>query len=199
MNKNVVIKQIQVKDIMTKSNAPIGGYCVNPYVGCTHGCKYCYASFMKRFTGHTEEWGTFLDVKNWEPIKNLDKYKGEHIIIGTVTDGYLPQEAEYKNTRKLLEQLVGVDAELLICTKSDLVVRDLDLLEVSIIDDKKYPAYIGTSIEMRDDEVKIAEYRNADFSKIEIRDEPEQQPEKEVEKIDYSDYEERLKKAKERI
>ena len=52
---------------------------------------------------------------------------------------------------------------------------------------------------MRDDEVKIAEYRNADFSKIEIRDEPEQQPEKEVEKIDYSDYEERLKKAKERI
>lgn len=79
------------------------------------------------------------------------------------------------------------------------VVRDLDLLEVSIIDDKKYPAYIGTSIEMRDDEVKIAEYRNADFSKIEIRDEPEQQPEKKVEKIDYSDYEERLKKAKERI
>lgn len=79
------------------------------------------------------------------------------------------------------------------------VVRDLELLEVSIIDDRKYPAYIGTSIEMRDDEIKIAEYRNADFSKIEIRDEPEQQPEKEVEKIDYSDYEERLKKAKERI
>ena len=79
------------------------------------------------------------------------------------------------------------------------VVRDLDLLEVSIIDDRKYPAYIGTSIEMRDDEVKIAEYRNEDFSKIEIRDEPEQQPEKEVEKIDYSEYEERLKKAKERI
>ena len=73
------------------------------------------------------------------------------------------------------------------------VVRDLDLLEVSIIDDKKYPAYIGTSIEMRDDKVRIAEYRNEDFSKIEIRDEPEQQPEKEVEKIDYSEYEERLK------
>lgn len=129
MNKEVVIKQIDVKDIMTKSNSPIGGYCVNPYVGCTHGCKYCYASFMKRFTGHTEEWGSFLDVKNWPAITDLAKYKGQHIIIGTVTDGYLPQEAEYKNTRKLLEQLVGVDAELLICTKSDLVVRDLDLLK----------------------------------------------------------------------
>ena len=79
------------------------------------------------------------------------------------------------------------------------IVRDLDLLEVSIIDDRKYPAYIGTSIEMREDKVRIAEYRNAEFSEIEIREEPEQQPTKEVEKIDYSDYEERLKKAKERI
>ena len=79
------------------------------------------------------------------------------------------------------------------------IVRDLDLLEVSIIDDRKYPAYIGTSIEMREDKVRIAEYRNAEFSDIEIRDEPEQQPTKEVEKIDYSEYEERLKKVKERI
>ena len=79
------------------------------------------------------------------------------------------------------------------------IVRDLDLLEVSIIDDRKYPAYIGTSIEMREDKVRIAEYRNAEFSDIEIRDEPEQQPTEEVEKIDYSEYEERLKKVKERI
>ena len=79
------------------------------------------------------------------------------------------------------------------------IVRDLDLLEVSIIDDRKYPAYIGTSIEMRDDEKKIVEYRNADFDKIEIKEEPEQLPKKEVEKIDYSEYEERLRKVKERI
>ena len=79
------------------------------------------------------------------------------------------------------------------------VVRDLDLLEVSIIDDRKYPAYIGTSIEMRDDEKKIVEYRNADFDSIEIKDVPEQLPKEEVEKIDYSDYEERLRKVKERI
>ena len=79
------------------------------------------------------------------------------------------------------------------------VVRDLDLLEVSIIDDRKYPAYIGTSIEMRDDEKKIVEYRNADFDNVEIKDVPEQLPKEEVEKIDYSEYEERLRKGKERI
>lgn len=75
-------------------------------------------------------------------------------------------------------------------------VRDLDLLEVSIIDDRKYPAYIGTSIEMRDDKVRIAEYRNEEFSEVDIKEEPEQLPEKEVEKIDYSEYEERLRKSK---
>ena len=79
------------------------------------------------------------------------------------------------------------------------IVRDLDLLEVSIIDDKKYPAYIGTSIEMRDDKVRIAEYRNNQFNEIDIKEGPEQQPKKEVENIDYSDYEERLRKVKERI
>lgn len=77
------------------------------------------------------------------------------------------------------------------------IVRDLDLLEVSIIDDKKYPAYIGTSIEMRDDKVKVIEYRTERFSEIEIRDEPEQPTKREVEKIDYSEYEEILKKVKE--
>lgn len=76
-------------------------------------------------------------------------------------------------------------------------VRDLDLLEVSIIDDKKYPAYIGTSIEMRDDKVKVIEYRSGEFAEVDIKEEPEQLNESEVEKIDYSEYEERLKKVKE--
>jgi len=77
------------------------------------------------------------------------------------------------------------------------IIRDLDLLEVSIIDDKKYPAYIGTSIEMRDDKVNVIEYRTEKFSSVDINEVPEQLSKKEVVKIDYSDYEERLKKIKE--
>lgn len=118
----------EVRGIMTKSNLPVGGYSVNPYVGCTHACKYCYASFMKRFTGHKEEWGTFLDVKHWPAIKNPKKYAGQRVVIGSVTDGYNPEEATFRRTRKLLEELKDSDAEILICTKSDLVLRDLDLL-----------------------------------------------------------------------
>lgn len=128
MCKDILIRDVQTKNIMTKSSLPVGGYSVNPYVGCTHGCRYCYASFMKRFTGHTEPWGTFLDVKHWPAIRDPQKYRGQRVVIGSVTDGYLPQEEIFRNTRRLLEQLRDSGAEILICTKSDLVVRDLDLL-----------------------------------------------------------------------
>jgi len=123
------IKEIDVQSVMTKSTLPVGGYSVNPYVGCLHACKYCYASFMKRFTGHTEPWGTFLDVKNWKPISNPHKYDGQRIVIGSVTDGYNPYEEVARRTRRLLEELRGCEAEIMICTKSDLVLRDLDLLK----------------------------------------------------------------------
>ena len=126
---SILIREVETKNIMIKSTLPVGGYSVNPYVGCTHGCKYCYASFMKRFTGHTEQWGTFLDVKRWPAIKNPWKYRGQRVVIGSVTDGYNPQEEQFGNTRRILEQLKGSGAEILICTKSDLVVRDLELLK----------------------------------------------------------------------
>ena len=128
-DSGVLIADVDTKNIMTKSSLPVGGYSVNPYVGCTHACKYCYASFMKRFTGHTEEWGTFLDVKHWPEIKNPQKYAGQRVVIGSVTDGYNPQEEIFGATRKLLEQLRGSGADILICTKSDLVLRDIDLLK----------------------------------------------------------------------
>lgn len=125
----MIIKEIEVKNVITKSNLPVCEYSVNPYVGCTHGCRYCYASFMKRFTGHTETWGTFLDVKIWPEIKNPKKYAVKELFIGSVTDPYLPQEEQYRRTRTLLEQLKGSGAKISIATKSDLILRDLELIQ----------------------------------------------------------------------
>ncbi len=121
----LLIREIEVKSVLTKSNLPVSDYSVNPYVGCTHGCRYCYASFMKRFTGHTEPWGEFLDVKYWPEIKNPARLAGKELFFGSVTDPYLPQEAEYGRTRALLEQLQGSGIKISIATKSDLVLRDL--------------------------------------------------------------------------
>lgn len=125
----LIIKDIDTKSVMTKSNLPVSDYSVNPYVGCTHACMYCYASFMKRFTNHLEPWGEFVDIKNWPIIKNPHKYAGKEAFIGSVTDAYQPLEAKYKRTRALLEQLQGSGVKISIATKSDLVLRDLDLIK----------------------------------------------------------------------
>ena len=124
----MIINEIQTKSVMTKSNLPVADYSVNPYVGCAFACKYCYASFMKRFTNHPEPWGDFVDVKYWPPVKNPKKYAGKEAFFGSVTDPYQPLEAKYKRTRALLEQLQGSGMKLSIATKSDLVTRDLDLI-----------------------------------------------------------------------
>jgi len=58
---NMVVREVQAKTILSRSK--VFDYSLNPYIGCEHGCTYCYARFMKRYTGHTEEWGEFVDVK----------------------------------------------------------------------------------------------------------------------------------------
>lgn len=98
----MVIQEIRVKSVLSKSNLPVCEYSVNPYVGCSHACRYCYASFMKRFSNHLEPWGKFLDVKYWPVIKNPKKYAGKELFIGSVTDPYNPQEEKYGRTRELL-------------------------------------------------------------------------------------------------
>lgn len=143
-----VIQEIQVKTVLTKSNLPVSDYSVNPYVGCTHACKYCYASFMKRFTNHPEPWGAFLDVKYWPEIKNPEKYAGKELFISSVTDPYNPQEEKFRRTRALLEQLAGSGVRLSIQTKSDLVLRDMDLI-------REFPdARVGFSINTLDEDFR---------------------------------------------
>ena len=125
----MIIKEIQVNDYLTKSNLPASDYVINPYVGCTHGCRYCYASFMKRFTGHEEKWGEFLDIKLCDKKIDLKKISGKNVFLSSVTDCYNKFEEKYKITRNILEQLVDSDCYLSISTKSKLILRDIDLFK----------------------------------------------------------------------
>lgn len=122
-------KEVQTKDYLTKSNLPYTDYVINPYSGCTHACKYCYASFMKRFTGHTEEWGTFLDIKRCDKPISAKKLTGKTVFLSSVTDPYNAAEKKYGITRRILEQLKDIDCYVKISTKSSLIRRDLDLLK----------------------------------------------------------------------
>ena len=126
---DIIKKEIQVKDYLTKSNLPASDYVINPYIGCTHGCKYCYASFMKRFTGHKEEWGTFIDIKRCDKKINTKKLENKTVFLSSVTDCYNQLEEKYKITRRILKELINVNCNLNISTKSKLILRDIDLLK----------------------------------------------------------------------
>ncbi|MEI6510066.1 MAG: radical SAM protein, partial [bacterium] len=106
-------------------------YTVNPYVGCSHACLYCYADFMQRFTGHNEPWGSFLDAKTNAPevlARQLRRVKGGRVILSSVTDPYQPAESSFGLTRACLLLLRESPLAVSILTKSPLVLRDLDLL-----------------------------------------------------------------------
>jgi DNA repair photolyase len=128
------VNEILAKSILQKSDLPGAKYVINPYTGCVHGCVYCYARFMKRFTHHPEPWGAYLDAKVNAPAmlkKQLAKRREplkDVVFLSSVTDPYLPAERRYKLTRNILEVLLEHQAPIAILTKSDLVLRDLDLL-----------------------------------------------------------------------
>lgn len=125
------IKEKEAKSILTKS-PPHHGYTASPYSGCQHKCIYCYANYLAEWTGHEgEKWGDYVDIKNWKPFteKQREQYKGKSVFISSATDPYQPIESEYKRTRKLLEELVGLDMNVLIVTKSALALRDWDLFK----------------------------------------------------------------------
>lgn len=129
-----IVKEIYCKTAISKNGFPGGGWAINPYIGCAHNCAYCYARFIKRFTGHTEKWGSFVDVRINAPevLKKQirsKKFEGKRIYIGTVTDPYQPLEKKYQLTRKILELLVNYRAPVSILTKSDLILHDMDLLK----------------------------------------------------------------------
>ena len=145
------LKEIFAKTVLTKTAISSFDYCINPYVGCGHGCRYCYASFMKRFTGHLEPWGEFIDVKVNAPYllrKQLKRAKQGTVALSTVTDPYQPVERKYQLTRKCLEALLDAQFSVNVLTRSPLCLRDVDLF-------KQFKEIeMGFSITTHDEETK---------------------------------------------
>ena len=125
-----VVREIYAKSILGKS--AISDYCVNCYTGCLHSCIYCYARFMKRFSGHDEPWGQFLDVKVNAPellAKEVRRNPPGHVFLSSVCDGWQPAEQKYELTRQCLQILLEAGYHVGILTKSSLVCRDLDVMQ----------------------------------------------------------------------
>lgn len=112
------------------------GWMINPYIGCRHGCKYCYG--MATQSTLYDDWLNAKPRKSLierlkadiKKLKKLDITCGiSDIFIGSITDSYQPLEAEYKQTRQVIEVLQSNELPFSILTKSTLVLRDIDLFK----------------------------------------------------------------------
>jgi len=125
----MIINEITAKEAIVKSKLPSADYVVNSYTGCTHKCIYCYAEFMKRFSNHSENWGEFIDIKTFDKIRIPKNIENKYVFISSVTDPYNHFEKKYERTKQVLEILINTDCNIGILTKSDLVLRDLDIFK----------------------------------------------------------------------
>lgn len=145
----MIVREIYARSILSKSK--VFDYVVNPYIGCQHGCAYCYARFMKRFTGHKESWGEFVDVKiNAAHLlqREIEKKPPGRVWVSGVCDPYQPLERTYELTKKCLEILVRYDWPFTIQTKSALVLRDVELFK------KAHKIEVGLSVTTGDEGVR---------------------------------------------
>lgn len=124
------IQEITCKTALSQSKLPGLTYTLNPYVGCMHQCKYCYAPSILRMK--RDEWETVVKIKRNIPsvlAKEMKHKKPGTIAISTVTDPYQPVEKTYQLTKFCLEVLKNYDFPISIQTKSDLILRDKDLIQ----------------------------------------------------------------------
>lgn len=135
---------------LSHSSLPDLDYALNPYIGCLHNCTYCYAPYILKI-----DRSAWINVKIKSGIskvlsKELKAKRGV-IGIGTVTDPYQPIESVACNTRQCLQEIAKEDIPVSLLTKSDLVLRDLDIYsELARVE-------IGFSISTDDEHSKFFE------------------------------------------
>jgi len=118
---------VECRGALYPSGLPDLDYALNPYVGCEHGCKYCYSKAVFRSRRLAEGWGAFV----WAKRRLLDRLRADlkrkpkgMIGVGTVTDPYQPLEAKLKLTSEALRLIAAYGFKASIQTKSPLILRD---------------------------------------------------------------------------
>jgi len=128
-SKEMNLIKTKAKEIFTKTKLPGCAWVLNQYVGCEHACNYCYAKFIAKWKPTDYgKWGTWVEAKiNAPELICNRKVKGD-VFMSSISDPYQPIEKDLKLTRRILENL-DKETNLSILTKSDLVVRDIDILK----------------------------------------------------------------------
>lgn len=127
----------RARSIITRNDSPDIGFdrSINAYRGCEHGCSYCFARPTHAYLGHSAgldfERDVYVKVNAPDLLRREladRRYRPRPIAMGTNTDPYQPAERKHRLTRQILEIMLETRHPVTICTKSALVVRDLDIL-----------------------------------------------------------------------
>ncbi len=134
-----LVDRIDSKSILTPTSGFMSRYkfTLNPYVGCSFGCEYCYARFFAPSERHRETWGRWVTVKKNavnlinEACRSEALKSDDTVYMSSVTDPYQPIEKQIRLTRAVLESVLdaGVQPRLTIQTRSQLVTRDVDVFQ----------------------------------------------------------------------
>ncbi|MFA5780446.1 MAG: radical SAM protein [Elusimicrobiota bacterium] len=128
---------IQVQNILNRLSDKFDGfsavYTLNPYKGCEHACQYCYV-LSEKYVPYKKKEEFFYKIQSKtnaafllnESLKKIPQ--DALIMIGSACDPYQPAEQTYKNTRNILEVIYRYKNPVHIMTKSDLILRDIDIL-----------------------------------------------------------------------
>lgn len=138
MADRVNAKKKQVRWLNPASGYLTGyAYTLNPYVGCTFGCSYCYVRRMPVALFKPSPWGEWVEAKPLDSEgagfrrewRRAIAKGGVTVFMSSATDPYQPAEHAERLTRQLLEAMAEDPPQfLLVQTRSPLVVRDIDLL-----------------------------------------------------------------------
>ena len=130
-----VISTVKQRELVMEAKGFVDTYdwVINPYQGCSFGCRYCYASNFPQSAQERETWGQWVKVKEnaaqmmnrWKPAS----LNGKTIYMATATDPYQPVERQAGVTRQIVEKLAERHprTKLVVQTRAELAVRDTDL------------------------------------------------------------------------
>lgn len=141
------------RSAVSRTRIPGSDYCANPYVGCGHRCAYCYAPIVARRRGMAPPASVEakIDVASVARAQ-LGRLRPGRVVLSSQTDPYQPLEERLELSRALLGELLRAGFAASVLTKSDLVVRDADLLT-------RFPrgrATVGLSVSTTDEDLREA-------------------------------------------
>jgi len=125
------VKEMMCRSILSESK--ISDLALNPYKGCSNGCKYCYVRFIKRREAEAPISTGDVEAKINAPtvlLRQIKRMKAPRkVMMSSVCDAWQEAEEKYRISRKCLEILVEFDFGVSILTKRSLVLRDIDIIK----------------------------------------------------------------------